>query len=62
MGVGKDYKYPHNYPNDWVKQQYLPDKIKDDCYYIPKNNGKFETAFEQQYNKLLKAQNFNNNS
>ena len=34
----KDYKYPHNYPNDYVKQQYLPDEIKGASYYTPKNN------------------------
>lgn len=33
-----DYKYPHNYKNSYVKQQYLPDNIKDNIYYFPKNN------------------------
>ena len=33
-----DYKYPHNYPNDYVKQQYLPNEIKGAIYYTPKNN------------------------
>ena len=33
-----NYKYPHNYPNNYVKQQYLPDNIKDHKYYIPGNN------------------------
>lgn len=33
-----DYKYPHDYPNDYVKQQYLPDEIKNAKYYFPKNN------------------------
>ena len=27
------YKYPHDYPNHWVKQQYLPDELKDAKYY-----------------------------
>lgn len=27
------YKYPHNYPNHWVKQQYLPDDLRDAKYY-----------------------------
>ena len=27
------YKYPHDYPNHWVKQQYLPDQLKDTKYY-----------------------------
>lgn len=34
----KDYLYPHNYKNDYVKQQYLPNEIKDANYYIPKKN------------------------
>ena len=33
------YKYPHNY-GGYVKQQYLPDKLKDRVYYRPKTNGK----------------------
>ncbi|MGN1097497.1 MAG: replication-associated recombination protein A [Clostridia bacterium] len=37
------YKYPHSYPNNYVKQQYLPDKIKDREYYFPGNN-KMEQA------------------
>ena len=32
------YKYPHDYPNDYVKQQYLPNEIKGAIYYTPKNN------------------------
>jgi len=32
------YKYPHDYPNSWVRQQYLPDNIKNKHYYKPKNN------------------------
>ena len=27
------YKYPHSYPNRWVKQQYLPDNLKNAVYY-----------------------------
>ena len=34
----KTYKYPPNYPNSWVKQQYLPDKIKNKKYYTPRHN------------------------
>lgn len=33
-----DYKYPHNYKNDYVKQQYLPDNLLDRVYYHPKDN------------------------
>lgn len=34
-----EYKYPHNF-GGYVKQQYLPDKLKDKVYYIPSNNGR----------------------
>lgn len=40
------YKYPHNYPASYVKQQYLPDNIKDKKYYYPKNN-KYENALNK---------------
>ena len=32
------YKYPHNYKNDYVKQQYLPDNLLGSKYYHPKDN------------------------
>lgn len=42
-----NYKYPHNYPNSWVQQQYLPDKIKDKKYYHPHHN-----KYEDSLNKI----------
>lgn len=56
LGHGTEYKYPHAFPNDWVQQQYLPDKIKNAQYYQPKQNGRFEQALGQQYEQLLAAQ------
>ncbi|MCQ2569447.1 MAG: replication-associated recombination protein A [Limosilactobacillus sp.] len=56
LGHGVDYLYPHNYPEDWVKQQYLPDNLKNDQYYEPKTNGQFEQAYRDQYYRLLNAQ------
>ena len=32
------YKYPHSYPGHWVKQQYLPDALRDAHYYTPGDN------------------------
>ena len=49
------YKYPHDYPGAWVNQQYLPDKIKDAIYYIPKNSSKYEEALKERYEAILKA-------
>ena len=34
VGYGVGYKYPHDYPNHWVEQQYLPDKMLGTKYYI----------------------------
>ena len=53
----KDYKYPHDYPNAFIKQQYLPDKIKNRKYYVPKTTSKYETALKNVYDKLNKLQN-----
>ncbi len=39
LGYGNGYKYPHNYEGGYIDQQYLPDKLKDKHYYIPKNIG-----------------------
>lgn len=35
LGYGKNYKYPHNYENSEVEQDYLPDKLKGRKYYKP---------------------------
>ncbi|WBW99748.1 replication-associated recombination protein A [Oceanirhabdus sp. W0125-5] len=47
------YKYPHNYENHYVKQQYLPDDIKDTIYYNPQNN-KYENALKIYWDKVKK--------
>lgn len=49
----EDYLYPHNYKGSWVKQQYLPDEIKDDKYYFPKNN-KYENILKEIMDKIEK--------
>ncbi|MDF0726813.1 replication-associated recombination protein A [Cytobacillus sp. S13-E01] len=54
LGRGIEYKYPHNYENGWVKQQYLPDRLKNKTYFEPKHTGKFEQALAQLYEKLQK--------
>lgn len=51
LGRGLEYKYPHNYENSYVKQQYLPNNIKNKKYYNPGNN-KFEKAIEEYWNKI----------
>ena len=49
-----DYKYPHDYPNHWVKQQYLPDNLLHKKYYIPNNNTKYEQSLKSVYDKIEK--------
>ena len=39
LGHGIGYKYAHDYPENYVKQQYLPDAIRDERFYIPTDNG-----------------------
>lgn len=39
LGHGKGYKYPHAYPEHYVKQQYLPDNLKGRVYYRPSDQG-----------------------
>ncbi|WP_100374567.1 replication-associated recombination protein A [Bacillus sp. FJAT-45037] len=54
LGRGVEYKYPHNYDHGWVKQQYLPDRLKNAHYFEPKRTGKFEQALAVIYEKLDK--------
>lgn len=51
LGRGVSYKYPHNYSNHYVKQQYLPDSISDKVYYNHGNN-KNELAFKHYWDNL----------
>lgn len=53
LGRGVDYKYPHDYPNNYVKQQYLPESIKNKKYYTHGNN-KNELAFKHFWDNLKK--------
>lgn len=48
---GQFYKYPHDYPNRWVEQQYLPDAIKDKKYYTFGEN-KTESASREYWKKI----------
>lgn len=56
LGHGNDYLYPHDYSQDWVAQQYLPDRIRNAQYFHPKKNGRFEQALGNQYWQLRNAQ------
>ena len=51
-----DYKYPFNYPGNYVIQQYLPDKIKNKKYYHPSSFG-YEKNIKEIYDKIEKIKN-----
>ncbi|MBQ7985661.1 MAG: replication-associated recombination protein A [Clostridia bacterium] len=51
MGHGIGYKYPHSYPDHYVKQQYLPDKIKNTVYYEYGDN-KMEKLTKEYWEKI----------
>lgn len=53
--INKDpsiYKYPHDYKNSYVVQQYLPDNIVDDIYYEPKSESNYESALKKRLEAL----------
>ena len=57
LGNAQDYKYPHAYPEKWVKQQYLPDKLRDVNYFQANETGKYERALganKERIDKLSK--------
>ena len=45
------YLYPHDFPNRWVDQQYLPDVLKNKKYYTPADN-KTERAYAEYWKKI----------
>ncbi len=47
LGYGKDYKYPHNFPQALVRQDYLPERLKDHIYYEPSDKG-FEKLLQER--------------
>lgn len=48
---GQHYRYAHDYENNWVKQQYLPDALANAVYYRPGNN-KTEQAFKSYWDAV----------
>ncbi|MEN6386824.1 MAG: replication-associated recombination protein A [Phycisphaerales bacterium] len=56
QGYGTEYKYPHDYPDGYVRQQYLPEKAK---YYTPTGRGreKIMKEYLQKLENLLKQEN-----
>ncbi len=52
-GYGKEYKYPHNYPESWIQQTYLPQELEGRRFYQPRDNGE-EPRLTQWWRKLHK--------
>ena len=52
LGRGIGYQYPHDTPEAWVDQQYLPNGMTNKHYYQPKKTGKYEQALAQRYQYL----------
>lgn len=50
LGYGKDYKYPHDYPDHFIEEEYLPENIKGKTYYHPTEQG-----FEREIKKRLEV-------
>ena len=50
-----EYLYPHNYPNSWVKQEYMPNNLKGKKYYLPKDN-KIEQNLYKIYKEMRNEQ------
>ncbi len=53
LGRGLTYKYPHAYANHWVKQQYLPDEVKNKKYYEFGDN-KLEKTTQKYWAEIKK--------
>ena len=51
LGHGLGYKYPHEYPNHYVKQQYLPDELQQMTFYRPSDNG-YEATIKEYFNRI----------
>jgi len=49
LNYGKEYKYSHDYDQNFVEQEFLPDEIKNSTFYQPGNNPR-----ENQFREVLK--------
>ncbi|MDR2696421.1 MAG: replication-associated recombination protein A [Deltaproteobacteria bacterium] len=52
-GYGKEYRYPHDYPQAWVEQEYLPPELEGRRFYQPKDQGE-EARLSAWWRKLKK--------
>jgi putative ATPase len=52
LGHGQEYKYPHQYPDHFVRQQYLPDRLQGRRYYDPSDQG-YEKEIRERLDRWL---------
>ncbi len=50
LGYGRGYRYPHNFPEGWVEQEYLPEALKMQTFYRPTDRG-----FEKEIKRRVAA-------
>jgi putative ATPase len=50
LGYGKGYQYPHDFPDHFVEEEYLPENLKGKIYYLPSDQG-----FEREIKKRLEG-------
>lgn len=48
IGAGDGYKYPHDFPGHWVKQEYMPSEVRGKKYYKPTEMGHEATILKNQ--------------
>ena len=53
LGYGKEYKYPHSFDNNFLKENYLPEELKGKQYYLPSENGN-EKSIKERLKNLWK--------
>lgn len=54
LGNGQGYQYPHDFPNDYVAQQYLPKEMRGIVYYQPKLHSVYEKRINELYERFTK--------
>jgi len=55
LGHGQEYRYPHQYPGHFVRQQYLPDRLQGRRYYDPSDQG-YEKEIRRRLDRWLEGE------
>ena len=53
LDYGKGYRYAHDYPDAYIPQEYLPEKLRGETYYVPTNRG-YEKIIKERLEKWYK--------